>query len=141
MSIANTLNTNEVKNAAGTEVEFQSLGGEQNRTREFAAISEAPALKHRITVKHSETGIGIRRRRKSAIRVDKTVVSTVDSVTPVVVSALIWLDSPVGALLASTEMANVLAELGSFTFLDGTGNTFLYAGSGVGSQALITGGI
>lgn len=137
--LSNTLNTNEVKNAAGTEVEFQSISI-GDRTRQFAQITESPAEPHRISVKHVESGTGIKQRRRSLLRIDKTVVSTVDNVTPVVVSAYVVLDAPVGALLANTEMANVLAELGSFTFTSAS-STFLYDGTGNGSQALLSGGI
>lgn len=138
--LSNTLNTNEIKNASAVEQEFQSLE-QDGRTREFGLITESPALKHRLAIKHSETGSGIKARRRSLIRVDKTVISTVDNVTPVVVSAYLVLDAPVGALLAGTEFANVLAELGSFTFLTGSGTTFLFDGTGNGSQALLTGGL
>jgi len=138
--LSNTLNTNEVKNAAGTECEFQSLSINQ-RERVFGLITESPALPHRLSVKHAETGAGIKLRRRSLARIDKTVISTVDNVTPVTVSCYLVLDAPVGALSAVTEMANVLAELGSVTFLNGTDNTFLYNGTGTVGSALLTGGI
>lgn len=138
--LTNILNTNEVKNSAATEVEFQSMSMEL-RTRIYSAIAESPALPHRLSIKHSEVGNGIKQRRRSVIRVDKTIVSTIDNVTPVTISAYVVLDAPVGALATSAEMVNVLAELGSFSYLTGAGTTLLFDGSGNGCQALLTGGI
>jgi len=137
--LSNILNTNEVKNAAGTEVEFQHLRANE-REREFGLITESPALLHRLMIKHNETGVGIKRRRRSLIRCDKNVMSTVDTTLPCFVSAYTVLDIPVGALLAYTEASNVLAELGSFTFTLGT-STFLYDGTGNGAGLLLTGGL
>jgi len=138
--LSNTLNTNEVKNAAGTEVEFQRIATNE-RSTEFALITETPALPHRLRVQHQETGSGIKRRRRSVVRVDKTVISTVDSVTPVTASAYVVLDAPVGALAANTEMANVIAEVVSFVASLGASTTILYDGTGNGAAALLTGGL
>jgi len=137
--LSNTLNTNEIKNAAGTEVEFQSLSI-GDRARIFGQVTEVPSLPHRLSVKHAETGAGLKQRRRSLIRVDKTVISSVDSVTPVTISAYVVLDAPVGALTTQTEMANAIAELGSFVFTNAS-STFLYDGTGNGSAALLSGGI
>lgn len=135
-----TLNTNELKNAAGTEVEFQSLD-KQARSHQYALITESPSLPHRVMVSHQETGKGVKRRRRSMVRVDKTTLSTVDSVTPVTTSAYIVGDFPVGAITAMDEPKNVMAELGSFVFTTGGTSTFLYDGSGNGAQAILTGGL
>lgn len=138
--LANTLTTNEIKNAAGTEVEFVRWSTGVRET-EFKASAETPASPHRLNVRHSESGTGLKLRRRSVVRFDKTVISSVDSVTPVVVSAYVVMDAPVGALTAATEMANVLSELGSFCFLTGADNTFLYAGTGTGAIVLLDGSI
>lgn len=137
--LSNTLNTNEVKNAAGAEVEFSRISTEA-RSTEFAQIAETPSAPHRIRIQHSETGSGLKKRRRSVLRVDKTVIASVDSVTPVTVSSYIVLDAPVGALTVNTEMANVVAELLSFAATLGT-NTHLYDGTGSGSSALLSGGL
>jgi hypothetical protein len=137
--LSNTLNTNEIKNAAGTELEFQRLQS-LGRTAEFGLITESPYLPHRISIKHAETGSGLKLKRRSTIRVDKTVISSVDSLTPVTPLAYIVIEYPVGALTANTEMANVLAELGSFVFTLGT-TTHLYDGTGTGAKELLAGGI
>jgi len=137
--LSNTLNTNEVKNAAGTEVEFSRLAT-SDRSTVFAQISENPSQPHRLSISHQESGSGIKRRRRSVVRVDKTIISPVDSVTPVTVSAYVVLDIPSGALTTGTEAANVLAELGSFTHTNASA-TLLYDGTGNGSGALLSGGL
>lgn len=138
--LSNTLNTNEVKNAAGTEVEFQSIS-QSERSRVFAQVSETPSLTHRLSISHQESGKLIGKRRRSLVRIDKTVISGVDSVTPITVSAYVVLDLPVGAMSAITEGTNVLAELQSFLSTTGAGTTVLFDGTGNGAQALLTGGL
>lgn len=142
MALSNTLTTNEIKNAAGTEVEFQRLGdGKTARSTEFAQVAEPPSLQHRLNIAHQEQGSGVKRRRRSLVRFDKTVISTVDSVTPVTVSAYVVLDAPVGAMAASTEFANVLAELMSFCASTGATTTILYDCTGNGAKTLLEGGL
>jgi len=138
--LATTLNTNEVKNAAGTEVEFQSIRL-QDRTHEYAQITESPAFPHRLKVSHQESGKGLALRRRSVVRVDKTIASTVDATKQVTVSAYMVLDAPIGALTANTEMANALAEVMSFCASLGASTTILYDGTGNGAAALLTGGV
>lgn len=138
--LSNTLNTNEVKDAAGTEVEFQRLS-QNGRTTEFGKITELPNLPHRLKISHLESGSGFNRRRRSVIRIDKTVASTVDTTKSVTVSAYIVLDAPLGALAANTEMGNVLANIMSFTATTGAATTVLFDGTGNGATALLTGGL
>jgi len=138
--LSNTLNTNEIKNSAGTEVEFQRISSGDRQT-EFAQITEAPSAPHRLHVKHLESGKGVNLRRRSVVRFDKTVMSTVDATLPVVISAYAVLDSPVGALLANTEPANVVAELMSFLASLGATTTILYDGTGNGAATLLSGGL
>jgi len=136
--LANTLTTNEVKNAAGTEVEFSRWSSGVRET-EFKATAETPSAPHRLTIRHSESGSGLKLRRRSVVRFDKTVISSVDSVTPVTVSSYVVMDAPVGALTAQTEMANVLAELVSFVASLGASTTILYDGTGSGAVCLLSG--
>lgn len=138
--LSNTLNTNEVKNSAGTEVEFSRLST-KDRSTEFAQISESPALPHRLMISHQETGTGLRARRRSVVRVNKTTLSSVDSVTPVTSSAYLVLDAPVGALTSMSEPTNVIAELLSFCATTGAATTVLFDGTGNGASALISGGL
>ena len=137
--LSNTLNTNEVKDNAGTEVEFSRLSV-SDRSTVFSQITETPSLPHRLSISHAESGSGITKRRRSLVRIDKTSISGVDSSTPVTTSAYVVLDAPVGALTSSTEMAKVLAELTSFVATSAT-STFVYDGTGNGAAALLNGGL
>lgn len=142
MALSNTLVTNEIKNAAGTEVEFQRLGdGPTERSTVFAQVSESPSLPHRLNISHSESGSGVKKRRRSLIRFDKTVMSTVDATLPVTISAYVVLDAPVGAMAASTEFSNVIAELISFCASLGASTTILYDCTGNGAATLLNGGL
>lgn len=138
--LSNTLNTNEIKNAAGTEQEFGRIASADRQT-EFALLVETPSAPHRLKIQHLETGAGINKRRRSVVRFDKTVMSTVDTTLPVTISAYCVLDAPIGALLANTEMANVLANLNSFLSTTGAATTVLFDGTGNGSTALLSGGL
>jgi len=135
--LSNTLNTNEVKDASATEVEFQRISTNDRKTI-FATITEAPNAPHRLSVSHQETGSGQELRRRSVIRLDKTVTGV--STDPRVVSAYVVLDAPVGDVSATTEIKNVLAELSSFCFTAAS-STLLYDGTGNGAAALISGGL
>lgn len=137
--LSDSLNTNEVKDKLGSEVEFTRLAI-SDRSTEFAKVGEAPSLHHRLSIKHQETGAGLKLRRRSVDRIDKTVMSDVDPTLPVTISGYIVLDSPVGALNTSTEMANVLAELTSFVATTG-GTTLLYDGTGNGAKTLLEGSL
>jgi len=138
--LSNTLNTNEVKDSTGSEVEFSRLSTSERATV-FAKIGESPAAPHRLSVSHQESGAGMKKRRRSVVRVDKTTISTVDSVTPITTSAYAVLDFPIGASTTSAEAAHVLAELMSFLTTTGSGTTVLFDGSGNGASALLNGGL
>jgi hypothetical protein len=136
--LSNTLNTNEVKNAAGTEVEFQHLS-QEGRTRIFAQIGESPSLLHRIKVSHQETGSGTDRVRRSLTRVDKYVTGISGKQVPISFYKVAVI--PVGELSAMTEANNVSAELDSFCCTTGAGTTVLFDGSGNGDSCLLSGGL
>lgn len=138
--LSNTLNTNEVKNSAGTEVEFSRILT-LNRGTEFAQIGEAPALEHRLLINHQETGSGLKQVRRSVVRFNKTFLSTVDTTLPVMCSAYTVLIIPIGAITAMTEPTNVLAELNSFMSTTGAATTVLFDGTGNGATALLSGGL
>lgn len=138
--LSNNLNTNEIKNSAGTEVEFEHLTND-GRSRIFKQITESYALQHRLSIKHTETGVGIKRIRRSVVRLDKNVASTVDTSLVVPISFYQVAVIPVGALLASTEPAHVNAELGSFMYSLGASTTILYDGTGNGSVCLLNGSL
>lgn len=136
--LSNTLNTNEIKDSAGVEVEFTRIRS-SDRDTEFAKISESPALPHRLKVSHLETGTGFKRRRRSLVRFDKTSVSTVDSVTPVTTAAYLVVDAPVGALTTTAEIVQVIANLLSFCATTGAATTVLFDGTGNGAKCLTSG--
>lgn len=136
MPLAATLNTNEVKNAAGTEIEFGSWDSE-GRSRIFAVINEPPNLEHRLSVKHAESGSGSDEVRRSVARVDKTVTGV--SGKPRVISAYKVVVIPTGDIANYDEVKNVSAELDSFLCTTGAGTTVLFDGSGNGDSALING--
>jgi hypothetical protein len=138
--LSNSLNTNEIKNSGGAEVEFSRLSTSDRQTV-FAQVAETPSAPHRLTIAHQETGSGMKLRRRSVVRFDKTVISGVDSVTPITVSAYAVLDFPVGASTTAAEAANALAELMSFLASLGASTTILYDGTGNGAAALLNGSL
>jgi len=138
--LSNTLNTNEIKNSAGTGIAFQRLSTEARKTL-FAQTTEGPSLPHRLSIAHQESGSGLKARRRSVVRIDKTVMSTVDTTVPCTISAYLVLDAPVGALVANSEMINVVAEVLSFCATTGAATTVLFDGTGNGAATLLNGGL
>jgi hypothetical protein len=138
MSLPNNLTTNEVKNSAGAEVEFNRLSV-LDRSVTFAQVSETPSAPHRLKVSHLETGTGAALRRRSVVRIDKTVSGT--SAVPRVISAYMVVDIPVGDIANFTETTNAVAELVSFCASLGASTTILYDGTGYGAAALINGSL
>lgn len=138
--LSNTLNTNEVKDSSGAEVEFTRLSTSARAT-EFAKIGESPALPHRLKISHLESGSGLQRRRRSVVRIDKSVAATVDATKTTVVSGYLVLDAPIGALVSGAEFTNVIAELLSFCATTGAATTVLFDGTGNGATALLAGSL
>jgi hypothetical protein len=134
-----TLNTNEVKNSAGTEVEFQHIGYGPGRQSEYKAILETPAAKHRISVRHTEIGSGVELRRRSNIQVLKTVAGASGIYRQVIFNQSV--DIPVGDLAVYDEVKNVIAEGMSLLASQGASTTILYDCSGYGADALVNGSI
>lgn len=138
MGLPITLNTNEVKNSAGTEQEFGRLS-QSDRALVFNLLTEAPNAPHRISISHQESGSGVTRRRRSVVRVDKSIAGQVLSTQIEKISAYVVIDAPVGNMTATAELANVIANLNSFLSTTGAGTTVLFDGTGNGSAALING--
>jgi len=136
--LSNTLNTNEIKDKAGAEVEFARLQS-NDRSTVYSQITESPNLPHRLTISHQEIGEGLKKRRRSLIRFDKTSMSGVDATLPITTSAYIVLDHPVGASANNDQAANVIAELMSFCATTGAGTTVLFDGTGNGAATLLNG--
>lgn len=134
------LNTNEVKSSAGAEIEFLRWS---NNARElvFAKSGETPSLPHRLLIAHQESGSGLKLIRRSVVRVDKTFISQVDTVTPTVTSAYMVLVSPVGHMDDLVEPTHAVANLLSFCASLGASTTILYDGTGNGAASAINGSL
>lgn len=138
--LTNTLNTNEIKNAAGTEVEFTrlSIG---DRTTEFAQTTESPSTPNRLKISHQEIGAGVTKRRRSLVRFDKSSTGQVDTTTTMRASFQMVADVPVGNMTSTALIADVVAQGMSFLASLGASTTILYDGTGNGASCLINGGI
>jgi hypothetical protein len=138
--LTNTLNTNEIKNAAGTEVEFTRLSIGDRKT-EFAATAETPALPNRLTISHQESGSGQDKVRRSLIRFDKTVAGQVDTASLMKCSAYAVVVTPIGNMTTTALAADTLAQLMSFLASLGASTTILYDCTGNGAACALNGGI
>jgi len=137
--LSNTLNTNEIKNAAGAEREFTRLST-VGRSTEFGLITEAPAYPHRLKISHQETGSGTSLRRRSIVRFERTAGGLVDPTKTEKTSCYLVLDYPIGNITA-VEAGEVLANLLSFVATTGAATTVLFDGTGNGAVALLSGGL
>lgn len=136
--LSNTLVTNEVKDSAGAEIEFQHWGL-NGRTRVFAKSGETPNAPYRLTISHQEIGTGVDRRRRSVVRFDKVVTGV--SLLPRKVSGYMVMDIPEGDLATSAEPKNIVANLLSFIGSLGASTTILYDGTGTGAIPLLDGSL
>jgi hypothetical protein len=137
--LPDSLNTNQIRNSAGTEIEFEIHEGPVGRLRKWRQVAMIPYLGHYLTVSHQEVGSGLKLVRRSLVRFDKTVLSTVDNLTPVTISAYTVLVAPVGALATLAEPTTVLAELHSLNASVASATALTLDGTGNGSIALING--
>lgn len=136
------LTTNEVKNAAGTEIEFLRLGnGSSARSLVFAKSGEVPAQQHRLSIQHQETGSALTARRRSVLRLDITVPGQVDTTKLVKASMYVVADIPVGQLTALTVPTDLMANLMSILASQGATTTILYDGTGYGASSLLNGSL
>jgi hypothetical protein len=137
--LPDSLNTNQIRNSSGTEIEFEIHEGPTGRLRKWRQVAMTPYLGHFLTVSHQEVGSGNKLVRRSLVRFDKTVVSSVDSTTAVTISAYTVLVVPVGALATLAEPTHVLAELHSLNASVASATVLTLDGTGNGSIALING--
>jgi hypothetical protein len=138
--LANTLVTNEIKNSAGVEAEFQRLSTGDSRS-EFALIGESPAFPSRMTISHQESGTGINRRRRSVIRFDRTLAGAVDNTKTYRNSAYVVLDRGIGHEVADTNAKDTLAYLISVLASTGADTVVKFDCTGTGASNLISRGI
>lgn len=136
MPLPTTLNTNEVKNSAGTEVEFGYVDSPEKGIL-YKALTEAPNLEHRLRVNHQETGTNEDKVRRSVAEVYKYVTG-VSGKKRLIRSYKVDV-IPVGDLANFDEVKNVSAELDSFCCTTGAATTVLFDGTGHGNAALING--
>jgi hypothetical protein len=132
--LSNTLVTNEVKDAAGSEIEFErvSMNGQSTTYRK---ASETIGLPHRLTISHSRSGSGKSATRRSVVRFDITSENTAGD--KVVDSAYLVLSVPEGVADDQNNGKKALANLLSFCATTGAGTTVLFDCSGLGAQALL----
>lgn len=134
--LSNTLVTNEVKDRAGVEVEFQRLST-NNRDTTFAKVSESPDAPHRISIRHTEVGDGPSKRRRSNIQISKTVLGV--SGAPRVHVASFTIDTPIGDISTYDDTKDVIANMLSFVATTGAATTVLFDCTGNGAAALVNG--
>jgi len=136
----NTLITNEIKDAAGAEVEFEKIRNLTNGT-EWQKVNDTPALPHRFTVSHQETGSGTSRRRRSILRFDKTVIGSYDNTKNFKNSCYVVLDRAIGNEVDANTVKLLIANLMSLLATTGAGTTVLFDCTGTGASNLLSGGI
>jgi len=132
--------TNEVKNIAGTEVQYNRIrNSEREVVYEYESVS--PSLPDRITVTHEEVGQGTKKRRRSRVRVDFTTAGEVDTATPAPCVANLSLDIPIGNITELDIAKQCLARLLSFCASTGADTTVKYDCTGTGAAALVSGSL
>lgn len=138
--LANTLNTNEIKDASAAELEFARISQGERETQ-FALITETPSAPFRLSIKHTEIGSGLDKRRRSLIRFDRTVAGQVNATQSATISSYWVSDTPIGNLTSYAEVKNVIAALMSFMASLGASTTILYDCTGNGAATVINGGL
>lgn len=137
-NMISSLKTNEVKQRAGTEVEFD-WSRSDGRSVTLSAVVAAPSQPHTLKISHEETGSGTSRRRRSVCRFDKTIPGQVDIAATMKGSGYIVLDLPVGQMLDATLAQDLVAQLLSFVGTTGAATVVLFDGTGTGAIPLING--
>lgn len=135
-----SLNTNQVKNAAGTEVEFihKAYANDGSR-RIYASTAEVYNLQHRLAIAHQELGTGADKRRRSMNQVLLELLGV--SGVKRKITGTLSLDIPVGDLADQVGSKLVIANLLSFNASLGASTTILYDGTGSGAVALLDGSL
>lgn len=136
MPLPNDLLTNEVKDRAGVEVEFNYFSRDL-REMIYTRKGVAPSLECFLKVKHQDVGTGSATVQRSLVRVDGAFVGKSGKlcVASVYKNAVI----PKGELDDLNFILDLNAMLNSFCALTGAGTTLLFDGSGTGDYALTHG--
>lgn len=138
--LANTLNTNEIKDRTGAEVEFSRIS-QGERSTVFSSLTETPSAPHRLSIQHTEIGQGTDKRRRSVVRFDKTVNGQVDTTKSCTPAAYLVTDAPIGNLTSYDAVKDVIAELLSFCASTGANTSILFDCTGNGASVLINGSL
>lgn len=138
MPLPVTLNTNEVKDALGAEVEFQHYDNPP-RGVIYHQSGELPGIPYRLKISHQESGSGTSRRRRSVCRFDKTEQGAIDNTKVITTSFYLVGDIPVGNLATYGSPKDLLANLISFVASKGASTTILYDCTGYGADSILNG--
>lgn len=134
------LNTNEVKDATGAEVEYlRSSGPDSVKGLVFAKSGEVPSQTDRLSAKHQEIGSGLNAVRRSRVGFDIVIPGQVDTTKTCKIQVYAVAVVPTGQLTSLTAVNNAMAKLVSHLASRGASTTILYDGTGVGAEALING--
>lgn len=136
--LTDLLNTNEVKNAAGTEVEFETWD-KSGRSHTWKQVTEPPNREHRMRVIHTTAGEGEDTVRRSNLSISKEITGVSGKKRKVIFSGT--LTSPDGDIADQTELKNVIAEFMSVMATTGAATTVLFDCTGNGADALTYGRI
>jgi hypothetical protein len=141
MALPQNLNTNEIKSAAGAEVEFTRSGGLPNKPNSvrFIYAGASPAYPITMYVSHEETGSGLTLVRKSLVSFDRTIAGQIDITKQARIRMYGVLINPIGQLSSLTAPTEVMANFNSFMSSLGASTTILYDGTGSGSAAMLAG--
>jgi len=132
--LSNTLVTNEIKDRSGAEVEFERISV-NDETTTFKQVAEDIANPNRLAIKHQTNGTGPDRVRRSLVRFDKTITTSVGK--KATVSAYCTVVIPVGVLENTNAVKDAVAQLLSFMATTGSGTAVLFDGSGNGASVII----
>lgn len=131
-----TLLTNEVKDRAGAEVEFEHFTLE-GREHIYIRKNGNPSLPCYLKVIHQETGTGAGATRRSLCDLTMMVEGKSGKIVPI--RAYKNVVVPIGELDDLDDVKDASAMLDSFCTTTGAGTTVLFDGSGNGDSALING--
>lgn len=138
--LPNLLNTNEIKGSNGVEIEFTRLSS-ANLSTLFGCPTVAPSTPNVLSIKHTETGSGLSRVRRSVVRFDLDHFGSVDTTKMCRSSFYTVGVLPIGNLGDLVAPKVCLAELMSFLATTGVATTVLFDGTGNGAQCLLNGTI
>jgi hypothetical protein len=131
----NTLNTNEVKDRAGVEIELERRSTGPGQITEFKKLNETAGLPVRLSIKHETSGTGTKATRRSVV---EALITNENSDGEKVTSiARLSVVHPLGLADDYNGLKDAIAMILSFCATTGAATTVLLDGSGNGANALI----